>query len=971
MRLDPAGAFRSNEVEAYCDQHGIYLDVIPAEAHWKFGICEQAVQGLKEVMNKLVMEEPTISAEDALSTAVRTFNHREIVRGFSPVQHALGLAPDATGRFVSSLEGRQHEAIIANPTEEFQQSVDRMKTAEQAHSSWNARERIKRAMNSRGQRQNHYQPGDLVYYWRKQLPKSMNATKTGGFLGPGRVLVTETKREADGQLRAGSTVWIVRGRRLLKCSIEQLRPATDREHLLEHITIEEDKKAPWTIPRLVDGLGKHEYEDVTQEVPSLQEWQQGHDSGEQPMEISSEAPKTRHRHKRPVEGLEEQGQEKRGRGAEQSSSSTGLEAEVWWSTVSFQDPEAEALAYWEDREAAIEVAIDMPTTKRGWKTAEEDLAGYFISAMRRRTVELNERKMDAVTRAQFEGAKGVEVKNFIAARAFETIPVHQQPPREKAIGMRWILTWKIKDDGSSKPKARAILLGYQDPGYEHRATTTPVMTKHSRQLFLQMAAIKQWKTQKGDVSGAFLQGREYSTDLYCIPCPEICRAMGIEENTITKVKRGCYGLVDAPLEWYRSISEFLQELNLEKSWSDPCLWLWRPSGILKGMISCHVDDFMFTGGRQDKEWQQLLQKIQEKYTWGEWETKSFVQCGVLIEEQEDNSYHLSQPHYMEKVNEIPLSSTRRKEKTDKLTSREQTQLRGALGALSWHSQQVAPHFSAEVGLLLSEIADGNIDTIIRTNKLIYAAKTRKNHKVIIHHFPESTEVGLFMWADAAGQNRRDGSSTQGLFLGMAPTSLLDGHMEKVSPIIWHVNKIDRVVRSPGAAEAVAVVNGEDVLFHARHQWGEMFGPGTNVFDVNEAVNRTLGSVISDSRNVYDRLQTEELSTQGAERRTGLELMSLKYAQKRNHVIIRWVHSEAQLGNALTKANAKELELFYQLGCRWKIVSDEEMRSARRRRKTGMETLENGKSTRNNTEHTHTVDELENNPETSNLNFHFR
>eukprot|EP00434_Breviolum_minutum_P007591 symbB.v1.2.006699.t1/scaffold404.1/size210989/5 len=180
-----------------------------------------------------------------------------------------------------------------------------------------------------------------------------------------------------------------------------------------------------------------------------------------------------------------------------SYSGHGLEAEAWWTSIDFPEPEAEAIAYWEDAEAAIEVAIDMPTTKRGLRAMEAEMAGYFVSAMRRRAVELSEKKMDATTRAQFEGAKGVEVKNFIAARAFETIPAHQQPPREKAIGMRWILTWKVKDDGSTKPKARAILLGYQDPGYEHRATTTPVMTKQSRQLFLQLAAIRQWKTQKG------------------------------------------------------------------------------------------------------------------------------------------------------------------------------------------------------------------------------------------------------------------------------------------------------------------------------------------------------------------------------------------------------------------------------------------------------------------------------------------
>lgn len=190
LRLDPAGAFRSNEVEAFCDAESIFLDFIPAEARWKCGICEQAIRGIKEVMNKLAEEDTNVTPEDALSVAVRTFN---------------------------GLEGRGHEELIGNPTGEIQEGIERMRAAEQAHPEWIAKEQISRALNSRAQRTNHYQPGDLVYYWRNQLPKSMTASKTGGFLGPARVLVAETKREADGQLRAGSTVWVVRGWRLLKC----------------------------------------------------------------------------------------------------------------------------------------------------------------------------------------------------------------------------------------------------------------------------------------------------------------------------------------------------------------------------------------------------------------------------------------------------------------------------------------------------------------------------------------------------------------------------------------------------------------------------------------------------------------------------------------------------------------------------------------------------------------------------------
>ena len=40
----------------------------------------------------------------------------------------------------------------------------------------------------------------------------------------------------------------------------------------------------------------------------------------------------------------------------------------------------------------------------------------------------------------FRGAKAIEVKNFVASKAFETLPDHLKPDKRRAIGMRWILT---------------------------------------------------------------------------------------------------------------------------------------------------------------------------------------------------------------------------------------------------------------------------------------------------------------------------------------------------------------------------------------------------------------------------------------------------------------------------------------------------------------------------------------------------
>ena len=93
--------------------------------------------------------------------------------------------------------------------------------------------------------------------------------------------------------------------------------------------------------------------------------------------------------------------------------------------------------------------------------------------------------------------------------------------------------------------------------------------------------------------------------------------------------------------------------------------------------------------------------------------------------------------------------------------------------------------------------------------------------------------------------------------------------------------------------------------------------------------------------MYDKLQTSELSIKGAERKTDLSLLCVKHSQQVTGLILRWVHSEAQLGNSLTKGNTKELEMFYNLKHHWRLVSDENMMPARRRKLQGIGVLEQG------------------------------
>ena len=126
LRLDPAGSFRASSVERFCDRHGIYLDIIPGEAHWQIGVAEQATQGLKQLMTKTVQADKEATADELLSLAVSVFNQRELVSGFSPV----------------------HGPILNRALEEFQREANLRSEAEKALAEWNAQQRIQYTASS-------------------------------------------------------------------------------------------------------------------------------------------------------------------------------------------------------------------------------------------------------------------------------------------------------------------------------------------------------------------------------------------------------------------------------------------------------------------------------------------------------------------------------------------------------------------------------------------------------------------------------------------------------------------------------------------------------------------------------------------------------------------------------------------------------------------------------------------------------
>ena len=761
----------------------------------------------------------------------------------------------------------------------------------------------------------------------------------------------ETRVGDSGAVEAGKVVWLYRGGQLIKAAPE---PATAREEAWSEL--QSPTPIPWTITETLKHQPPHQYEDVTADAEMMCPEAAVRETEDQDM-----LPPPRRLTRKQAQGPNraEARQERSRSPVREERNNYALRAAAPGLRRPLQQadfleecgvvfPEEEN-GFWASERPAVTFSLELPPvhTKQG-KEWTRDLGCFFVKQLKRQAVEVSEKRLSEKELEGFRKAKQKEVKNFVVARAFQALPKDLQPSRKQVMKMRWLLTWKLDDDpppgeplkrdasgNPLKPKARAVVLGYMDPEYEHRPTSSPTMGRSTRQMFLQNCASRKFTVEKGDISGAFLQGDDFGPDrpMVCEPLPEICQS----EMLLTKA---AYGLVEAPIQWYLSVARFLEGLGAERQLSDPACWgFFRKDRTPIGWVCGHVDDFMFGGDHQDPLWMEIRKKIQERFNWGQWESKKFIQCGVLIE-QTPEGFLLSQPEYLNSVSEIHVSRARSQELTAGVANHEQMQLRSVLGALSWHATQVAPQWSAPVGALLSKTSKGTVQDIVDTNKLLRRAKLSQHQKMRIHGFPQEEPL-LAAWADAADGHRPDGGSTKGTFIGWTTPRLLKGDLVPISPLFWQSAKIQKTCKSSGAAETRAAADTEDELFALRFQAFEFLGGVVSIWQCDKAVSEIAGVLISDSKNLYDRLNQTVLTLKGAEKRIDIETLCLKESMFATSLKIGWVNGDSQLANSLTKeAELHQLFEFFRRNGQWRIVYDPELLSGRKRKQIGLGSLDN-------------------------------
>ena len=497
--------------------------------------------------------------------------------------------------------------------------------------------------------------------------------------------------------------------------------------------------------------------------------------------------------------------------------------------------------------------------------------------------------------------------------------------------MRWHLT--VKADGT--PKARIVLLGFEDHRLGHMKTASPTASVRGRNLAYQLCANHRLRLHKGDVKAAFLQSRGAHTGIMVEPVRELREAMDLKEDEVVMMLKKAYGLCDAPKEWFDEVSRRMRDGGWTPMQLEPCVWtLYGDKKELIAIAFVHVDDFVVGVNEDSPLAQQKFKELRGYWKWGSWETSTFRQTGVDVVQLADFSISQTFVAAAAKVDVIEGWSGRGARPDDKLPPAGVTACRAAVGGLQYLASQGMSIIAADTSILASYTNEATYGLVTRLNKVIRTAR----EAALVPIRTRAVLNPLFIaFHDAAWAVRKDGKSQGGFIIAMGETDMREGKSRPVSPMLFASRKCPRVTRSILGCEVQSGNLCHEELTYMRLAYTEMCDGRVDLRDVPRALRRTRATLVTDCKSLYDALSCNVSAGLGTDdRRSGIEALCLKQGLEEGATEVRWVHSESMPADGLTKGTSAARSVLADFLTRgyWRLTLDDSFQSSKKRRAAG-------------------------------------
>ena len=937
--IDAATELNSEEFQVFAQKHNICVRTIATDAHWQNSRAERHGGILQEILKKMDTEEAIDSYERleiALGFATSVKNQWSRHRGYPPEVLVFGKQRNIPASINSDIKIGAHSLAQSSCSEgtKFRKEIQVREMAQKAFVEVDNSQTMRRAIlqRSRPPREN-YQKGQWVMMWRRR------GESQGSWIGPAQIIIQENSQVA----------WVSMGSKLYRIAPEHLRllSAMEEQHLgKEHMNgpplSEINQGVTQYQDLLSQGRGRNETE-VPRNVQADEHpvGRNNTEEGNSPQPENSDRENDQPDHEPSVVSVPSSHENNSPRETVENTLTNPVEVPVPETDELFAE-EAEAFVCQSDQVWKFEVDIT-DADIQNWKSESkpEEMA-FIVSAAKKQRAEVRLAELNAEDRRLFETAKAKEIDSWISTETVAKILRHKVP-QENIMRCRWILTWKPIDEGEQeksaskthpkhKPKARLVVLGFQDPEVDSIPRDSPTLTKLGRMLILQVAASSRWEIGSFDIKTAFLRGEEKSSRILGIepPC-ELRDRMKLQGNEVLRLLKGAYGRVDAPFLWFMELKKALEELSFTQSPFDPCTFVLfnYETNKLDGVVGVHVDDGLCCG---NERFQEKLNILEKKFPFGSRKRKDFVFTGLHIKQEPDFSIRVDQTQYVNDINPITLGKGRRNQSHDVVTEEERQGLRAVIGSLQYAAINTRPDLCHRLGLLQSSINKAKVENLLEANKLLHEAKQYSSVTLWIQPIPLN-DVRFVTFSDASFASEKCPDSYQGTIVMAAHKDIAINKTTWVNPIMWQSRKIQKVAVSTLSAETMALAGSTDTLMWVRLFWAWLNDATLNWKDfdktllqlpkafsalpesalekqscaVPQKVHQVLkpndpkhpDTIATDCKSLFDLIsRTAPPSCQ--EFRTLLQTKLIR-EHLQSGVQIRWVPSGAQVADSLTKA----------------------------------------------------------------------
>ena len=877
MIADNGGEFNNAAYRDMCDMFGIEMLKTAAYSPWSNGMCERHNGTLKESILK-TMEETGCSIETATVWSVSAKNTLYGHSGYSANQMVFGKNPNLPSVLTDKLPAMSTE----DASYTVQENLKAMRAAREACIKSESSEKIKRALTHNVQTYNdvHFENGQKVYYKRKDKR----------WCGPAIVIG-----------KHGKTVMIKHGSELVRVHISRLIHINninyDSQKSVTDISIQDkSNEAPNIHTNVVIDESDDDNEDIQITQPTIIADEINTEGAADENEELIECHDTNHT--TPVEANSSSKHISMHNGEQNTShSNQNIQANSGQShTHTLVDENVDDTVVEHKQRKMLpgiktHIMYKMNDSTE-WKKGFVHSRAGKATGIHKTKYNIQDEDTKAITYHDFDKevsewlpvtsevlltnidkqakatAKSIELQNWKNNDAY----VEVEDKDQYAISTKWVVTTK-EMDGNFTVKARLVARGFEDI-HNQGKNDSPTCAKDTMRIALTLMASKQWKCMSLDVKSAFLQSSQLERDIFLVPPKEA------NTNKLWKLNKAVYGLNEASRKWYHRLSEELLKLGMKKSRYDEALFYWKKNDVLEGIITIHVDDFLFGGTTQFHK--DIFESIKSIFEISKISDTPLKYLGLNLT-QDENKITLDQYDYIVSLQEVEIVDNKQNDRP--LDKNEHRNYRGICGSLNWLSTQSRPDIAFDVAMLSAKLNAPTVKDLNFANKIIRKVKSTN---VVINFYKMEDSLHLLTYCDASYANLPNGGSQGGNFLFLADSK---GHL---SPLSWSSKKVRRVCRSTISAETMSMLDAVDACIWISHILEEISGcklKCTQVMTDNESLNNAVHS-----------------TTAVEEKRLRVDIAAIREDVRNRTIIVDWIPKAEQLADVLTKQGANRERL---------------------------------------------------------------